>query len=149
MNKDIRGFFGEYRPFSNYHMHAINYKNRFFPSNENAFHCEKCANEEEKDVFSTVSPNLSKSLGRKVKLREDWDSIRKQVMFEINVIKFKDPELRALLLSTDNYYLEETNTWHDNYWGSCTCDRCGDKGSNNLGLILMMIRDNIRKEENL
>jgi hypothetical protein len=35
----------------------------------------------------------------------------------------------------------EQNTWHDNYWGDCTCLRCFRIGENYLGRIWMDLRD--------
>ena len=58
--------------------------------------------------------------------------------------KFAIPELRQKLLDTGDAYLIEGTTWHDNYWGICTCDRCGGRGQNKLGQLLMEIRKEIR-----
>ena len=66
-------------------------------------------------------------------------------MEEILIEKFKDQELKELLANTDNAYLEETNYWHDNFWGNCTCDDCQHIGGrNHLGEILMRIRSKIK-----
>ena len=44
-------------------------------------------------------------------------------------------------LATGGAVLVEGNTWHDNYWGCCTCSRCaGRRGRNNLGRLLMKLR---------
>lgn len=43
-------------------------------------------------------------------------------------------------LDTGNRHLEECNTWNDRYWGTVN-----GKGENNLGKILMRIRDELRK----
>ena len=43
--------------------------------------------------------------------------------------------------------LIEGNTWHDNYWGDCSCNRCKSKsGENMLGILLMELRDKLNKE---
>jgi hypothetical protein len=39
--------------------------------------------------------------------------------------------------------LIEGNWWHDNFYGSCTCNKCVNKGENNLGKILMKIREEL------
>lgn len=49
--------------------------------------------------------------------------------------KFKIPELNKKLIETKNYYIEETNNWHDYYWGVCN-----GVGQNMLGNMLMEIR---------
>ena len=51
--------------------------------------------------------------------------------------------LKEMLLATENAYLEETNHWLDRYWG---VDEDG-VGENNLGKILMAVRETIRKNK--
>ena len=59
--------------------------------------------------------------------------------------KFAIPELRDKLLATGDQYLEEGNSWHDNYWGNCDCPRCKDTmGRNMLGQLLMQVREEIK-----
>ena len=45
------------------------------------------------------------------------------------------------LLGTGDTYLEEGNTWNDTFWGVCN-----GVGENNLGRILMEVREELRKE---
>lgn len=47
-----------------------------------------------------------------------------------------------MLLSV-NEDIVENNTWHDNFWGVCTCPRCSERGANVLGIILSKARDNL------
>lgn len=60
-------------------------------------------------------------------------------------IKFVHHDLRKQLLATNDAILIEGNRWHDNVWGSCTCRKCGNKGRNLLGKMLIAERANIRK----
>ncbi len=84
----------------------------------------------------------AKKLGKTIKIRRDWDQIRLRVMTEIVETKFRDPELMKKLKATAPHELIEGNYWHDNYWGDCTCDKCKNiKGENNLGKILMKVRE--------
>ena len=53
--------------------------------------------------------------------------------------KFSDPVLKQRLLATGNRELIEGNHWHDNFWDSCTCDRCRNNGQNLLGKLLMKL----------
>ena len=53
--------------------------------------------------------------------------------------KFKNVTEQEMLLETGDAYLEETNYWKDTYWG-----KCNGVGLNNLGEMLMKIRDNLR-----
>lgn len=139
-DKAIKGFFGGYRWLSNFHPCYIEYSGEAFPSSENAYQFAKCANIEERSVFLDCTPFEAKKHGSKVKLRGDWDHYRLVVMRDILIDKFRDPYLRDLLLKTGDRYLEETNWWNDTYWGVCK-----GIGENNLGKILMELRENLRK----
>ena len=44
------------------------------------------------------------------------------------------------LLATGEEELIEGNYWHDTCWGVCNCAKCGDKGENRLGKLLMEVR---------
>ena len=55
-------------------------------------------------------------------------------------IKFSNPKLRKALLDTGDEYLEEGNTWGDQYWGVCN-----GVGKNKLGKLLMKIRQEIKE----
>ena len=68
-------------------------------------------------------------------------------MDEVLIAKFtQNPSLKEQLLDTGDVELIEGNTWHDNYWGNCTCSKCsGIIGRNQLGKTLMNIREEIRK----
>lgn len=38
--------------------------------------------------------------------------------------------------------IEEIVSWHDNFWGNCTCVKCENiEGQNWLGKLLMKVRD--------
>ena len=64
-------------------------------------------------------------------------------MEEIIRCKFtQNLDLKKKLLETEDSLLIETNNWNDTYWGVCR-----NKGQNNLGKILMKIRDEIKKEK--
>ena len=46
-------------------------------------------------------------------------------------------------MATNDAYLEEGNTWGDKIWGTVN-----GQGANNLGKILMQIRDELSKRDN-
>ena len=63
-------------------------------------------------------------------------------------LKFADPELREMLISTYPHELVEGTTWHDNEWGNCSCERCKNiPGKNKLGKILMKLRTEFMEEK--
>ena len=97
------------------------------------------------NILAAPTPGVSKRLGRKCRLRSDWEKIKDAVMRDALIKKFEDAKLREKLIATGDEYLKEGNWWHDNYWGSCSCDRCNDHGQNRLGLLLMEIREKIKE----
>ena len=161
-NEHIHGFFDEYFPLSNFFDNNCMQVTRYgigFTSVEAAFQASKTCLDPEKSsdlrkyktllaVFSRLTPDEAKVLGRNIKICDNWEEIKDEVMFNLVYQKFyNDLNLRAILLSTGSKHLEETNNWHDNYWGNCTCDKCKDiNGKNHLGLILMKVRELLSKQ---
>lgn len=101
-------------------------------------------------VFSLVNPSIAKKLGRVVPMKDTWENVKYETMEEIVRNKFtQNSTLKAELLETGDSQLLEGNYWHDNTWGKCVCYKCvGKVGSNgknnNLGAILMKIREELR-----
>lgn len=151
---EINGFRGEYSFLSNMHYCKVEYKGITYPSSENAYQAQKSDNPEWLNYCISCSPKESKKYAPKNKeipnnpkfghilLRNDWNEAKRDIMKEICYNKFtQNPDLRKMLMATKNYYIEETNTWHDYYWGVCN-----GQGENNLGQILMVIRRLLRIE---
>jgi ribA/ribD-fused uncharacterized protein len=138
---DIFGFGKpETRWLSNFYPCSFEYQDIIYPSSEHAYQAAKCKNLEDRFIISRLpTSSKAKRHGQKVELRSDWDLLKRNVMKEILREKFKLPGLKDALLATDDGYLEETNWWGDTYWGVCN-----GKGQNNLGLILMEIREELR-----
>lgn len=114
-----------------------------YNTTEAFFQAQKTINQGMREVIADQNPSRAKRLGRAVKLRADWELIKDDVMKEALRRKFADPDLKAQLLATGEVELIEGNTWHDNYWGSCTCLQCGNRGTNKLGRLLMDLRDKL------
>lgn len=55
--------------------------------------------------------------------------------------KYRQEPFKSKLLATGDAYLEEGNWWHDRFWG---CDIKTREGENNLGRIIMEVRDELR-----
>lgn len=139
-DRNIKGFRGEYSFLSNMHRVLIEYDGRTYPSSENAYQAMK-VDDQFRDLFTQITPYESKDKWKCFKPKysaKKWDSLKFTFMSEILRIKFSDPELRQLLINTGDRYIEETNTWGDIFWGVCN-----EVGENNLGLILMEIRNEI------
>lgn len=144
----IDNFHGEYRFLSNFYMTPIDYEGIVYPSTEHAFQAAKTFNHEMRVFISKLATSgQSKRQGRLVELREDWEQVKDNVMLNILRIKFSDQSLKRRLINTGLEPLIEGNTWHDNYWGSCECSKCGKHmGKNILGKLLMQVREELANE---
>jgi len=149
MTEFIRGFRGEYQFMSNFMYVPVEYDGVIYPTNEHAFQAAKFADREYRAVIKAAkSPEEAKSLGktRKYPLRDGWDDgLAVQVMSYINAQKFRKPKYRDLLLDTGEAILVETNRWNDDIWGDST--NTSTPGRNQLGIILMAIREALQAEE--
>ena len=67
-------------------------------------------------------------------------------MLEALRTKFSIKGLKEKLLATGDEELVEGNFWHDNFWGVCSCSKCGNKGQNKLGKLLMQVREEIKND---
>ena len=146
----IKDFRGEHSFLSNFYPCPITYGGINYPSTEHAYQAAKSLDFNVRLKISKLdSPAKSKQVGQKIQIREDWDSIKNEIMYEVCKLKFNIPYFKLQLLSTGGAFLEEGNTWHDNYWGVCYCGNCPmhkrqpKENQNHLGKILMKIRDEL------
>ncbi len=138
----INFFRGKYHFLSNFYEAPVEYNGLCYRNNEAAFQAQKCLSDEEKQAFSELEGGQAKRLGRRVSLRSDWEEVKVTIMEEIVRAKFtQNPDLKEMLLATDNKKLIEGNTWNDTFWGVSL--KTGN-GKNHLGNILMKVREELR-----
>lgn len=143
MPRDIKVFKNQYYFLSNFYPCLVEYEGRTYPSSECAYQAAKSLDPEVRRFFETVSNSMSaRRWGNKIQLRPDWDIARYDIMYQILKSKFKIPKLRKMLIDTEDAYLEEGNMHGDKYWGTVK-----GQGQNNLGKLLMKIRDEIKAGE--
>ena len=145
-DKNIRGFFGDYRYLSNFYDCDVYCDSLRFPSSEHAYMFSKLdkknTSEEQlkysHDLIVYMSHAQVKKWGNKIVLRPDWEEVKYDVMASIVFDKFyRNLNLREKLINTGDKYLEELNWWSDVIWGVDY-----QKGGKNwLGKILMKTRD--------
>lgn len=127
----IKGFTGPYAWLSNFYIEPDG------TCVEVEYQRAKCADFEGRKKFpDNMAPGHAKKLGSKVRLREDWDEVKVNIMLFYVTKKFRDhKDLRILLQLTGTAHIEETNWWGDTFWGVCK-----GVGQNILGDILMQVR---------
>ncbi len=143
----IPAFEGVHRFLSSFWYPAPVYLDgEIYPTTEHGFHAAKFLDPARRRAIQAIpgdQPGRAKRLGRLPGIRPDWDQVRVDVMRGLLLQKFAPTtDLGRRLRETAPSYLIEGNTWHDNFWGNCTCHRCsGMVGTNMLGRLLMEIRD--------
>lgn len=148
----IDKFEGEYYFLSNFYPSPFfgHVDEVIYPTVEHYFQAQKSMIlSERRAIAAAPTPGKAKHMGRNVKLRTDWEFVKLRIMKYALNEKFSNyPDLKAKLLETGNEELVEGNWWHDNFWGDCSCPKCKNiAGKNNLGKLLMMLRDEYKEEE--
>ena len=144
----IDNFTNEYFFLSNFYNCYLTYEGIIYCSTEAAFQAAKTLDVAERERIARMSPSDAKKAGRKLVLRPDWEDVKDKVMYDVCFAKFTQNDsfrLKERLLATGDKKLIEGNTWHDNCWGDCSCEKCREiAGENRLGKILMQIREELR-----
>jgi N-glycosidase YbiA len=137
----IDSFSGEYRWLSNFWIHDLVRQ----LSVEHHYQAAKTTNFQDwLLVMSAETPAKAKKYtkpieygGRISGIRPDWKEVRVPLMEQFTREKYAtNADLRNRLLDTQGSLLIEGNTWNDTFWGVCN-----GVGENNLGKILMRVRD--------
>ncbi len=141
---------------SNFHVaKPIAYDGQLWKTTEHAFQAMKTlSHAHRKRVRLAKGPGAAKGLGQRlaferygVAMVPDWESAKYRVMLDLLRIKFRQPTMRTLLLSTGTAELIEGNTWGDTCWGVEYYPRQNGRlgvGENHLGRQLMRVRGEVR-----
>jgi N-glycosidase YbiA len=132
-----------YGEFSNFAPYRIHLDGKTWPTSEHYFQAMKFLDEANQTaVGHAKTPKIAAEMGRDRKrpLREDWESVKNEIMKNAVRAKFTQHEdLKKLLIETGDATLVE-HTKNDSYWG----DGGDGSGKNMLGIILMQVRDELR-----
>jgi ribA/ribD-fused uncharacterized protein len=132
----ITSFSGSFKFLSNFYRHPFRFDDQDWPTAEHAYQWMKTLDPVERGkIRNAPTPGKAKALGRKVMLRNDWESIRIPVMLQILQAKFRDLGLAEMLILTEPRECIEGNAWGDVFWG-----QCNGIGENWLGKLLMLVR---------
>jgi ribA/ribD-fused uncharacterized protein len=146
--KTITEFQGEYRFLSNFWPCYLIYQDIVYPTAEHAYQAAKVESLAIKTAIKNCpTPADAKDYLEtyKIKPAPEWTFAKKLVvMEEILMIKFggKDPFLTRALLETGDADLVEGNTWNDTFWGLCN-----GSGENNLGRLLVKVREELIRQK--
>ena len=168
----ILGFDGPTRFLSNFFGSDVTAYGIRFPTVEHAFAAVKLdpnggvftrgeVLSEMRRIAGMSSPGEAKGAGRRRKwdgsqpdekpvgplrpfLRPDWEDVKFDLITDLVRRKFAHPHLAKKLLATGDAELFELNTWGDKIWGVIEKDGAL-VGTNWLGKILMLIRDELRE----
>lgn len=126
---------------SNYYKARFFIYGRWWDTVEHAYQAQKCIDETEYDaIHQAKKANDARLLGQKVKMRDNWERIKFNIMMDCVLAKFlQNKDIGEQLISTGDEELIEDSPV-DYYWG------CGSDGTglNRLGLILMETRRILR-----
>ena len=138
-------FAGEYRFLSNFWPAEVTFDGVKYPTVEHAYQAAKSVDADARELIaSSPTPGGAKRAGQAITLRDDWEVIKVPVMAGLVAEKFAThPELTTLLLNTHGMSIVEGNSWHDTFWGCCSCEEHDGAGENHLGTILMSVRSTI------
>ena len=141
----IGEFKGPYHFLSNFHPATFVYNNILWPNSEAAYQAMKSLDHEVHLTFAQYeSPGVAKRAGRHIDpIRKDWNEVKFGIMRDIVYAKFiQNPDLKQRLLGTGAATLQEGNSHGDLIWG--ICPPYSSRGENNLGKILMKLRQEFR-----
>lgn len=137
----IEAFMGQYRFLSNFYPACVVLDEVVYRTVEHAFQAAKTLDAAERQhIAACTQPGQAKRLGQRVTLRPKWNSMRILIMEQLVEQKFSYEPLRTQLLATGNEQLVEGNNWGDTFWGMCN-----GHGRNELGKVLMRVRDRLRE----
>ena len=141
-------FYKEFGPLgylATYSSHGFVKDGIYWKTSEHYYQAQKFSNSAvRKLIINAPTPKEASNIGRNrmYTLREDWELVKQQIMFDAVYYKFKQNEqiLKKLLETGDAYIVEATVK--ENYWG------CGpnNDGQNNYGKIVMAVRSKLKAE---
>jgi N-glycosidase YbiA len=129
--------------FSNFSAHAISIEGIIYPTVEHAFHALKFDDKTiSEEIRNAESPLKALNLGKKYKpqRKSNWNEIKLDIMYQLLKAKVMQHEdVKESLLATGDEEIIEENLEND-FWGN---GKDGN-GANNMGKILMRIRDELK-----
>lgn len=140
----IVSFTGCFHFLSNFHTSPIFLSYIEYPTVEHAYQAAKTIDADVRLKIKEIKyPGMVKRFGKNIMLRPNWEELKLPIMENLLRQKFLIPYLGKLLVATQDFELIEGNYWGDTFWGQCPVGN----GQNNLGKLLMKIRNDLCKIE--
>lgn len=145
MSRKIVQFSGRYSFLSNFSPAKFTWDDIQWPNSEAAYQAAKSNDREVRLAFAElISPVAAKHGGKRILVRDDWEEVKTEIMYDIVFEKFnQNPHLAKKLIDTGDAILEEGNSWRDTFWGVCPVG--SGNGKNWLGKILMSVREDLQR----
>lgn len=140
----ITQFHGPFRFLSNFEPPPVVVDGAPYPTVEHAYQAMKTLDLDWRErIRRAPTPGKAKHMGQQlVNLRPDWEEIKISVMTDLVRKKFNHGPAKLQLIATGDAWLIEGNSWGDTFWGAVH-DNGEWIGQNNLGKILMLIREEL------
>ena len=128
---------------SNWYPASIWVDGKQYKTVEHAYQAHKTLDESTRELIRNAgTPNDAKRLGHSIQVRDDWDSVKLDLMRQFIKKKFESPFLATKLIATGDAELINENRWNDRFLGVCR-----GAGLNWLGRVLMEVRTELLKEQ--
>ena len=145
MSIDFYKEFGELGFLASYSNHGFQINGVYYPTVEHYYQASKFDDEKlKKKILSCKTPREASEIGRdrNNKRIPNFRKMKIQKMYEANLEKFRqNPEIAEKLLNTGNEEIREM-TVKESFWGIGP----NQTGENQMGKILMRVREELRKE---
>lgn len=135
----IDKFKGEFEFLSNRFPCEFIWEGLKYNNAEAAFQSSKCADLQKRTFFCRLSAKKAAAKGNVIIPYEGWEDRQLEIMESVLTAKFSQiPGLMEKLVATGDARLINGNSQRETFWG---VDLYSWRGENNLGKILMMIRN--------
>ena len=132
----------ETRWLSNMSYVNIEYDGIVYPSTENFYQAMKYKSNVTRKSISGMRSFTAKKFSRDNEMTNDkFESRKLEIMLYAQRKKYEQEPFKSKLLATGDCLLEEGNWWYDSFWGVDIKTRIGE---NNLGKLIMQVRDELR-----
>lgn len=135
-NTDVKNFLGPFYFLSNFYPVVVVLDDIEYPTVEHAYIAAQNDSMYFKYLIKEApSVQVAREIGRFTKIRSNWSEISHNVMYNLLVQKFNQPDFQQELCKTGTRKLVGTNSWDKTYWNVTPSDE-----PSRLAVLLMEIR---------